>query len=182
MWTIKVDLEFAALCGAQITPKAMAKVDEALTTAMPPTGLRVAIPVPWPAGLTLTNAPKGEGVLVVRVIRGNGAHQSGIRVGDLILTVNGTKVRDHTTAVDFIEQRCRVGDCLVGVRKFDALLRQPRELFRRLSSGVAQRVVVNPRSSPLRHSQQVNGEYSDEVASDDDEIDAMAGDAISTGE
>ena len=159
VWNLKLDVEYADLCGAEITPKARASAGDALEVAELAPGIRHAVKVCWPAGLTLTNSPKGNGVLVVKVVRGNGAHRSGIRAGHLILAVNGTMVRDHTTAVEFIEQRCRVGDCMVDVQTNTAevMLRQPTVLFRRLSSRYGPR-----RTSPvsLDNSSEEEGEES----------------------
>jgi len=176
VWNIKVDLEYASLCGAHVTPKAMARVDEAQTTSLAVAGLRVTVQIAWPAGLTLTNSPKGDAVLVVRVVRGNGAYQSGIRVGDLILTVNGTAVREHSTAVDFIEQRCRIGDCLVEVRKSDSLRQPTRRLLRRLSSGI-----VRPSRAENRRSGRGGSSASSSEDNGSDAEEDWNDNAISTG-
>ena len=50
------------------------------------------------------------------MVRGNGFDNAGVRVGDLVLAVNGTVVRNHETAICFIEQRCRAGDCVVSFK------------------------------------------------------------------
>ena len=44
-----------------------------------------------PAGLTISNS--SAGCVVTRVVRGNGGDLAGIKVGDLIVAVNGTEVR-----------------------------------------------------------------------------------------
>ena len=60
----------------------------------------------------MTIATNGNGECVVtRVVKGNGFDVAGIHVGDIIFEVNGTTVRDHSQCVEFIERRCRVGDC-----------------------------------------------------------------------
>lgn len=97
-----------------------------------------------PAGLTISNSSHG-GCAVVKVIRGNGGDLAGIRVGDIIKAVNGTEVRDHRFAVDFIERRCRVGDCEVELKSpttwKSELRRHGGALLRRAARG-----------SPLAHS------------------------------
>ena len=50
---------------------------------------------------------------MVNAYRNNGAHNAGIRTGDIILLVNGANVHGHEMAVTFIEQRCTAGDCEV---------------------------------------------------------------------
>jgi hypothetical protein len=86
-----------------------------------------------PAGLTIGNAPGSQsGCLVVKVRRGNGGDRAGIKVGDRILRVNGTDVNDHAVCVQFIERRCRVGDCEV-------------EVCRRAGLGVGGRVSMHAR-------------------------------------
>ena len=62
-----------------------------------------------PAGITLGD--EGGKVVVRKVKKGNGADRAGVKVRDIISKVNGTEVRDHATAVTFIERRCAVGDC-----------------------------------------------------------------------
>ena len=132
VWAITVDLEYASLCGAEITQKAMTVMDEVHSTAEMPLGLRVPVRIEWPAGLVLKNTYLGDGVLVLQVVRGNGAHHSGVRAGDVILAVDGIPVRDHASAVELIEQRSRIGDCVLDVRKSDAVRQlQPHELFQR---------------------------------------------------
>ena len=55
-----------------------------------------------------------------------------MRAGDVILAVDGIPVRDHASAVELIEQRSRIGDCVLDVRKSDAVRQlQPHELFQR---------------------------------------------------
>lgn len=160
VWAIKLDLEFASICGAAITVSAMAKVDDERACESV-AGADQCVKIAWPAGLTLANAQKtDQGVLVVKAVRGNGAHKAGVRAGDHILTVNGTAVRDHTTAVDFIEQRCRIGDCLVDIRKSEV-----RKLWSRLASGAAPRRVAR-HGSPLGRSSHSSGE---EASGDEDE-------------
>jgi hypothetical protein len=127
IWNLKLDVEFAELCGAEITPTLPTSVkpaeeepaDPDMPIAPQAHGGRRTVHVAWPAGLTLANhmsyeRPNGSTVVkVIKVMHGNGGHNAGIRVGDIIYTVNGAEVRDHATAVNFIEQRCRVGDCVV---------------------------------------------------------------------
>jgi len=144
----------------------MKHVEREYTPVDSKTGVRHDVKVSWPAGLTLTNSPKGTGVLVVKVIRNNGAFQAGIRAGDVILRVNGTQVRDHTTAVEFIEQRCRVGDCMLDVQsnQVDVLFRQPSVFLRRISTGVTR--IGRGRTSP----QGGHSDSGDEQAVQDEDI------------
>lgn len=107
VWTIHRDAEFAKLIGFECSTlpgggKASATAQEAAD------GLR-RVKVCAPAGLTIGNS--SSGCLVMRVVRGNGGHAAGVHAGDVIVKVNGTAVRDHKQCVEFIEARCRVGDC-----------------------------------------------------------------------
>ena len=68
-----------------------------------------------PAGVTISHSSNGACV-VERVVRGNGFHAAGVRAGDVVVAVNGTAVRDHETAICFIEQRCRAGDCVISYK------------------------------------------------------------------
>jgi hypothetical protein len=43
--------------------------------------------------------------------------------------VNGTEVRDHRQCVEFIERRCRVGDCEVGIRSRSIAVDAVRRLY-----------------------------------------------------
>ena len=54
-----------------------------------------------PAGITVENTSSRK-VRVTKVVRGNGAHQAAIRVGDIIEAVNGTAVHDHKIAIECI--------------------------------------------------------------------------------
>ena len=67
-------------------------------------------------------------------MRGNGGHVVGLRTGDVILSVNGTEVRDHKQCVEFIEKRCRVGDCEVEIKPRTAVLAQGTALLRGLAA------------------------------------------------
>ena len=149
VWAITKDREFAKLIGAEITGgnnngadtdgtsgKAEGDDEPALQQGGP---RRVALPAP--AGLTIANAPGGHGVIVTKVVKGNGGHVAGVRVGDVIIAVNSTAVRDHQTAVEFIERRCRVGDCELVLKG-----RRPSTAVR-----LFERAFV-PRPSPLRPS------------------------------
>ena len=69
---------------------------------------------------------------MTKVVRGNGGDIAGVRVGDVILAVNGTSVREHQQCVEFIEKRCRVGDCQLTLKARS----HASELLRRGSSAL----------------------------------------------
>lgn len=73
-----------------------------------------------PAGMTVGHRRAGDGRCVVtRVVPRNGAAQAGVCVGDVILAVNGTPVRDHRQCVEFIEARSQsAGDCEIEVQRW----------------------------------------------------------------
>ena len=148
-----MDVEYAALCGASITPRILES--EAKETSSNPCHRNVR--VAWPAGLTLTNAPSGKGVTVVKVMRGNGAAVAGIKVGDIIVRVNGTEVRDHNTAVEFIEKRCRVGDCCVEVRTPKSIIQQSGAFLARFGQLAPSRMQSSA-NSPASTGREGNGE------------------------
>lgn len=166
VWAITHDYEFAKLIGAECStshasPNAAGNhggddMRDAPEEAPDPTAPR-RVALPAPAGLTIANAPGGNGCIVTRVVRGNGGHLAGIRVGDVIIAVNATAVRDHQTAVEFIERRCRVGDCEVVLKgKRPSVGKRLVQLAREVSVGVApfapsplRRVQVRDHSPPL---------------------------------
>ena len=114
VWAITRDVEFATLIGARCstvnTVKERGEADDEESAG----GAARRVAVRAPAGLTIAN--KGHGCVVTRVVRHNGAYAAGIRAGDTILAVNGTTVRDHQQCIEFIEKRCRVGDCELEVK------------------------------------------------------------------
>ena len=123
VWSIVIDYEFARMCGAAMTPSEARDESKQPSTGevknMPPGCITAN--VQYPAGLTLRTVEHGDGdsakgCMVVKVIKGNGAHQAGLRAGDLIVMVNGTECRDHETAVTWIDARGRVGDCSITFR------------------------------------------------------------------
>ena len=107
------------MCGAEITSAAMLNQrsvaplaageegDAEATAQQGPAGCRT-VPVEYPAGMTIGNSNRG-GCLVVKVVKGNGAHRAGMRAGDVILFVNGTEVRNHDVAM------CATRPCNVSV-------------------------------------------------------------------
>ena len=113
MWCITRDTEFAHLIGVESHTSADGSDKDGPSEGGANAGRR-SVKVPSPAGLTIANS--SQGCLVVRVVRGNGGDRAGIKVGDLLLAVNGTEVRDHAIAIECIERRCRVGDCEVDVK------------------------------------------------------------------
>ena len=115
VWSVTRDAEFALLIGAECTiSEAPAMAPACAGDDKVELGATRAVKVPAPAGLTVANS--SAGCVVTKVVRGNGGHVAGVRVGDLVLAVNGTCVRDHQQCVDFIEQRCRVGDCELSIK------------------------------------------------------------------
>lgn len=114
VWAITRDAEFAKLIGAQCTLSSD-KTDCGFGPKEKATdGTTRIIKVPAPAGLTIANS--GAGCVITKVIRGNGGYLGGLRTGDIIVAVNGTEVRDHKHCVEFIEKRCRVGDCELEIK------------------------------------------------------------------
>lgn len=127
-----MDVEFAKMCGAVITSAAMLNKrgvsqlaagedgDAEATAQQGPAGCRT-VPVEYPAGMTIGNSNRG-GCLVVKVVKGNGAHRAGIRAGDVILFVNGTEVRNHDVAMcatrpcNHVNHAKTIGvhDCMLG--------------------------------------------------------------------
>jgi hypothetical protein len=108
VWSLVVDVEFAKMCGAEITSAAKLTTRSAASpdagdenaeaeAQQGPAGCRT-VAVEYPAGMTIGNSSKG-GCLVVKVVKGNGAHRAGIRAGDVLLYVNGTEVRNHDIAM-----------------------------------------------------------------------------------
>jgi hypothetical protein len=160
VWNIKLDVEFAELCGSEITTKAETPSnvdnlalprDEVAAVASHAATDRRSIHIAWPAGLTLANHHRESGEVVVKVIKvmsGNGGYLAGIRVGDIIHAVNGAEVHDHATAVDFIERRCRAGDCMVEVRTPYSLGRQTAAWLTRIRARVAARRQARGAFSP----------------------------------
>merc|ERR1711988_843819 len=63
--------------------------------------------VALPVGLTLGNTPDGVGVLVVACKQGGLAQRSGIRPGEVILTINEHTVGTHAEAVTLIDRSSR---------------------------------------------------------------------------
>ena len=122
VWSIVVDVEYAALCGSEVTRAQDKRVEEDGQDGLDcPSGCKT-VQVDHPAGMTIGNLD-GNRCMVVKVVKGNGAHRAGIRAGDVIVMVNGTEVRDHTTAIEWIEQRGRTGDCNITYRKGKSILR-----------------------------------------------------------
>ena len=61
------------------------------------------------AGVTMTNEQSLQAVRVVRLTRRDAMSLSGIVVGDVILTVNNVRVRDHRSAIALIDAAARSG-------------------------------------------------------------------------
>ena len=99
VWSLVVDVEYAKMCGAEVTQsqaKTKTKLvgddnDDSAEAEQGQPGCRT-VPVDYPAGMTIGNSNRG-GCLVVKVVKGNGAHRAGIRAGDVLVKVNGTEVR-----------------------------------------------------------------------------------------
>lgn len=140
VWSITRDYEFAKLIGAKCShdPKTTAERDE---DAKGPR--RVQLPAP--AGLTISNGTSG--CVVTKVVRGNGGDTAGIKVGDVIVAVNGTEVRDHQQCVEFIERRCRVGDCEVDLKPRSAASELKERLLKTLTTPFER---IAPRHTPRR--------------------------------
>jgi hypothetical protein len=164
VWAITRDVEFAKLIGAECSgshaafPGKAGLADGEQDTEQPESPIDPSAPrrvaLPAPAGLTISNAPGGNGCIVTRVVRGNGGHLAGIRVGDVIIAVNATAVRDHAQAIEFIERRCRVGDCEVVLKgkrpSVGTIVREATRHLAREVSGIASAPFV---PSPLRRMQ-----------------------------
>lgn len=109
IWCVSVDAEFAALTGASMTTctKAIDKSTEADSEAMQRKNLTTAHVIS-PAGLAIANNPDGSGCVIMKVSRGNGGHEAGLRVGDVLVSVNGAEVHDHGVACisDIKRSRC----------------------------------------------------------------------------
>ena len=135
VWSITRDPEFAKLIGVECS-HAPTPPPPPPSSANPPisNGTRL-VRLPGPAGLTITNS--SAGCLVTKVVRGNGGDAAGIKVGDLITAVNGTAVRDHQVCVEFIERRCRAGDCEVELRPRFSLMDTLHANTSQLLRGVA---------------------------------------------
>ena len=144
VWSISHDAEFAKLIGAECSASSASGTGRMSEGNDEREGRR-RIKLPAPAGLTIANSPAG--CVVTKVIRGNGGDAAGIRAGDVILAVNGTHVRDHRQCVEFIERRCRVGDCEVMVKPrtsggTELLRRGSSALLRGLTSPFERAVAV----------------------------------------
>lgn len=124
-----------------------APTNPAVTPAQHSNGGMRTVQVDGPAGLTLANTHDGKGCLVVRVVKGNGAHRAGIRAQDVLFKVNGADVHDHSVAVEFIERRCRVGDCEITYRSMvDVFFSGAATMLRTIRPRVAA-----PAAFALRH-------------------------------
>merc|ERR1711998_466053 len=66
-------------------------------------------------GLTLGNAPDGNGVIVVRVKKDSLADNAGLRRGNVILMINEHRVGTHAEAVTLIDRSAR-GIVRLGLR------------------------------------------------------------------
>lgn len=167
VWSISRDAEFATLIGANPTerPSSGSNASNEAAAAAAEGGksraseaVRTNIFIHAPAGVTIASNGNGDCV-VTRVVRGNGFDQAGVHVGDIVLAVNGTEVRDHSQCIEFIERRCRVNDCEITyrpvptsllVRTATSLLSQIPEIVtrvRRRSSLVPR--PTSPRSSAI---------------------------------
>lgn len=84
---------------------------------------------PYHTGVTLSSDPCG-GVRVVRLCPPDRAKACGLRIGDVITTLNGIVVNDHTSAVALIDRASAHSvDILCGLRR---KRKSWRGLFRRL--------------------------------------------------
>lgn len=164
VWTITKDAEFAKAIGAKCS----------LSTKMGEPGARaeegaarVHIKLPAPAGLTIANSAS-SGCVVTRVVRGNGGDVAGIRAGDVILAVNGTVVRDHRQCVEFIEKRCRVGDCEVSLKPRSAATEAVDHLRGTLYHGL--RGLASPFERSRGRGRRLVRDLSRPVGDDDDDL------------
>lgn len=62
-----------------------------------------------PSGLWLANSASGDGVVIVKLTKGQGAYRARLRVGDVITSINDVRVRDPDSAIKAIERRGRSG-------------------------------------------------------------------------
>jgi len=156
VWKIVVDTEIASQHGIELSARystqarnssSPAPTNPAVTPAQHSNGGMRTVQVDGPAGLTLANTHDGKGCLVVRVVKGNGAHRAGIRAQDVLFKVNGADVHDHSVAVEFIERRCRVGDCEITYRSMvDVFFSGAATMLRTIRPRVAA-----PAAFALRH-------------------------------
>lgn len=54
-------------------------------------------------GVTLQDARDGDGVVVTKTVAEDGAHVEGMRVGDVIRTINGMPAVHHASVVEVID-------------------------------------------------------------------------------
>lgn len=124
--TITLDYEFANALGLKIrhepppssqghgrSPLALTSVESA------PVAVR-SVRVAHPAGITVTQ--RGQSCVITVVQSGNGAARANLKVGDLILAVNGVRVAHHAAVIDLIESQSRNGFCELTVER-------PRRIF-----------------------------------------------------
>ena len=107
VWCITRDFEFARVIGAEHSCKSSTKEPDEENRM----GRRRTVHLEGPAGITISNG-RGGRCIVTKVVRGNGAHRAGIRVGEVIEAVNGTEVHDHSIAVECIGTLPRDHDIL----------------------------------------------------------------------
>ena len=162
VWSISRDAEFASLIGVSCSAGS-ARASDALSGEgeetveageAKPKGyeqVRRGVRIHAPAGVTIASNANGDCV-VTRVVRGNGFDLAGVRVGDVVVAVNGTVVRDHSQCIEFIERRCRVDDCEISYRPMATSLfvRKTSALLSQLPNIVTQ---VRRRSSLVPRSQ-----------------------------
>jgi len=123
VWAVVLDREYARAIGAESntdtkTPPAQTTKKAEVTPSTrqnveSETNVRT-VRVSGPAGLVLTQ--RGTQCIVSKCILDNGAHKAGLRPGEVVIKVNGASVREHSTAIAFIEKRCAVGDCEITVQ------------------------------------------------------------------
>lgn len=109
MWALAKDVEFANAIGVPCSGSATAtpSMPEAEEKSSQETTRIVSIT--GPAGMTLTNNPTGGGCLVTRLKTHNGARRAGIKTGEVVLAVNGSRVNEHAMAIHMIDARTRLG-------------------------------------------------------------------------
>ena len=108
---ISLDYEFANALNLSISPHLLPDAEP--QTDAPASVKRVR--VEHPAGMTITQ--RGQSCVITAMRSGNGAHRANLKVGDIILAVNGITVCNHATAIEIIESQSRVGNCELTVEK-----------------------------------------------------------------
>ncbi|MDD2733430.1 MAG: DegQ family serine endoprotease [Desulfuromonadaceae bacterium] len=71
-------------------------------------------------GLIVENSEQGDGVVVIDALRGGAAAESGIKRGDVIVSINRTRTANTAAYARAVQQAGRVGSLTILVRRGDA--------------------------------------------------------------